>query len=213
MATVEEDLTQLEKDIRQVKIEYEQYFGGGRKRPPQDTVWRIETLLKKYSEMGGRVNFALRFRISNLAQTFAKYQDIWRKKLKAKEEGVVQRHFGAAAKAIEAERAKAHVAEVAAEQAAAAAPPAGAAAKRAAAAQVMAFSDPEREADKVRQFYDQLMEAKQKAGEKTDSLSLDSFQQFVRQKTAQLKEKGAKEVEYAISLEGGQVKLKARVKS
>jgi len=27
-----EDLGQLEKDIRQLKIEYDQYFGGGRKR-------------------------------------------------------------------------------------------------------------------------------------------------------------------------------------
>jgi len=32
--TTEEDMNQLEKDIRQLKIEYEPYFGGGKKRPP-----------------------------------------------------------------------------------------------------------------------------------------------------------------------------------
>jgi len=32
MATIDEDLSQLEKDVRQLKIEYEQYFGGGRAR-------------------------------------------------------------------------------------------------------------------------------------------------------------------------------------
>jgi len=41
-----------------------------------------------------------------MAQTYAKYRDIFRKKSKQKEEGTVQRHFGAAAKAIEAERAQ-----------------------------------------------------------------------------------------------------------
>ena len=33
MATTDEHLSQLEKDIRQLKIEYEQYFGGGRPGP------------------------------------------------------------------------------------------------------------------------------------------------------------------------------------
>ena len=33
MATVDEDLNQIERDIRTLKIEYEQFFGGGRKRP------------------------------------------------------------------------------------------------------------------------------------------------------------------------------------
>ena len=213
MASVDEDLNQLEKDIRNVKIEYEQYFGGGRKRPPQDTVWRIDAMCKKYSEMGGRINFAQRFRFNNLSQTFAKYQDMWRKKMKSKEEGTVVRHYGAAAKAVEAERAKAEAMR---------APPAEekvtpAAARRAAAAgaeSVMACSDPERDAAKIQDFYKTLVEAKKKAGENTDSLSLDGFKQFVKQKTEQLKkQKGAQEVEYAISTEGGQVKLKARVKT
>ena len=39
MATFDEELSQLEKDIRQLKIEYDQYFGGGRKRKlDQDAV-------------------------------------------------------------------------------------------------------------------------------------------------------------------------------
>jgi len=41
--TTEEDMNQLEKDIRQLKIEYEQYFGGGKKRPPTELEWRIES--------------------------------------------------------------------------------------------------------------------------------------------------------------------------
>ena len=94
MATIDEDLGQLERDIRQLKIEYDQYFGGGRKRPPTEIEWRIDTLVKRYAERGGDLKFAQRFRFSNLSQTYAKYKEIFRKKVVLKEEGKIQRHFG-----------------------------------------------------------------------------------------------------------------------
>src|SRR5271168_2236747 len=108
MATIDEELAQLERDIRQLKIEYDQFFGGGRKRPPTEIEWRIEQFFKRYAERGGELKFGQRFKFNNLTQTYAKYKDIFRKKVALKEEGRSQRHFGAAAKAIEAERAKAH---------------------------------------------------------------------------------------------------------
>ena len=82
MATIDEDLGQIERDIRQLKIEYDQFFGGGRKRPPSEIEWRIDLLMKKYSERGGDLKSAQRFRFTNLNQTYAKYKDIFRKKLK-----------------------------------------------------------------------------------------------------------------------------------
>ena len=114
MATIDEDLGSIERDIRTLKIEYEQYFGGGRSRPPTDTQWRLEVTLKKYSDRAAEFSSGQRFRYSNLTQTYAKYHDMWRKKLAQKETGASPHHFGAAAKAIEAERAR---------QAAAAKPP------------------------------------------------------------------------------------------
>ena len=42
MATIDEELAQMERDIRQLKIEYDMFFGGGRKRPPTEIEWRIE---------------------------------------------------------------------------------------------------------------------------------------------------------------------------
>ena len=104
MATIDEELGTLERDIRQLKIEYDQYFGGGRKRPPTEIEWRIDQLVRRYAERGGELKFAQRFRFNNLSQTYAKYKDIFRKRTAQKEEGKVQRHFGAAAKAIEAAR-------------------------------------------------------------------------------------------------------------
>ena len=197
MATIEEDLSQIEKDIRTLKIEYEQYFGGGRKRPPADTQWRVESLMKRYGDRGAEMSYAQRFRYTNLAQTFAKYCEIWRKKLKEREEGTTPRHFGAAAKAIEAERAKKD---------------ATAHETSAASAFAMTFSDPEREADKIEQLYRKLVEARTATGEKGGTPNFDEFTKFVREKTRQLKsKKAAAQVEYTVSVEAGRVKLKARL--
>jgi hypothetical protein len=207
MATVDEDLNGLERDIRTMKIEFEQYFGGGRSRPPNDTVWRIEQTIKRYSDRGAQLNFGQRYRLNNLTQTFIKFNDMFRKKLKAKEEGREVRHFGAAAREIEAQRAKSKPPP----------PPPEPAERRAAAKAAGEFSmstaDPAGDGEKVQKLYDALVDAKKKAGEKTDGLTLDSFKKFVHSKADQLKGKKAdKEVEFAVSLEGGQVKLKARVK-
>ena len=40
---IDGDMNQLEHDIRQFKIEFEQYFAGGKKRPPNGLEWRIES--------------------------------------------------------------------------------------------------------------------------------------------------------------------------
>jgi hypothetical protein len=206
MANIDEDLSQLERTMRVLKIEYEQYFGGGRPRPPSDTQWRCDQLIKRYADRTAEISFAQRFRYNNLSQTYAKYKDIWGKRLRQKEEGVVQRHFGAAARAIEAERARNAPAPVEA--------PSRAALVERPGGYVVSCSDPDSEKQKVEELFHVLFEAKQKAGEKVDSLSLETFSTFVRQKTAQLKKQNnCDEVEYAIQVEGGQVKFKARVKA
>ncbi len=203
MATIDEELAAMERDIRQLKVEYDQYFGGGRKRPPTEIEWRIDLIIKRYAERGGELKSAQRFRFNNLTQTYAKYKDIFRKKTKQKEEGTIQRHYGAAAKEIEAERAKKQEEEPASTDAAAEAK-----------AFRMTCSEPEREGEKVEQLYQAFLQAKQQAGEHTGKLSRSSFNEFVLKKTKELqKEKNCKDVEYVVQVVAGQVKLKALVKA
>ena len=209
--TIDEELAQMERDIRQLKIEYDMFFGGGRKRPPTEVEWRIDLLVKRYAERGGDMKFAQRFRFNNLSQTYAKYKDVFRKRMAQREEGKVDRHFGAAAKAIEAERARA-----AAAAGKTVSPPATASAPTA--AEIKAFrmvcSQPEREADKVNQLYDAFVEAKQRAGEETGKLTRSGFNEFVCKKTKDLQtSKNCRDVEYVVETVDGQVKLKALVKS
>ena len=227
MATIDEDLGQLERDIRQLKIEYDQYFGGGRKRPPTEIEWRIELVVKRYGERGGELKFGQRFRFNNLTQTYAKYKDIFRKKVQLKEEGRSQRHFGAAAKAIEAERAKAHPEAHPGLQPAVAVPASHAAPKIeapairpavAAEAPPSAFrvvcADPENESENVERLYHAFVQAKTQTGEEIHKLSQAGFKEFVRKKTKDLQEKQkCQNVEYVVEVVEGQVKLKALVKS
>ncbi len=211
MATIDEELAQMERDIRQLKIEYDMFFGGGRKRPPTEVEWRIELLVKRYGERGGDMKYGQRFRFNNLTQTYAKYKDIFRKRMAKHEEGKIDRHFGAAAKAIEAERARAQAAAAAKETEATPSVTSPAAAAK---AFRMVCSEPEREADKVDQLFEAFVQAKQQAGEETNKLTRAGFNEFVRKKTKDLQsKKNCRDVEYVVETVDGQVKLKALVKS
>ena len=194
MATIDDELSQMERDIRQLKIEYDMYFGGGRKRPPTEVEWRIDMIVKRYGERGGDMKFAQRFRYNNLTQTYAKYKDIFRKRMARREEGTVERHFGAAAKAIEAERAKTQPPEPQAFR--------------------MVCSEPENEAQKVEQLYDAFVKAKKQAGEDVEKLTRSGFNEFVKKKTKDLQsKKNCRDVEYVVETVDGQVKLKAVAKN
>jgi hypothetical protein len=196
---IDEDLVRLEADIRQLKIQYEQYFGGGKKRPPNDVEWRIEQTMKRYGDRGAEMNYSQRFRFTNLTQTYAKYREIFHKRLQMHESGTTHRHFGAAAKAIEAERVRARRA---------------ASSMPAAAADSEPAQEPQQEPERVDQLYEAFREALKQSGEATEALSRDSFEQFLQQKAAQFQEKaGAGEVEFFVSIEEGKPRLKARIKS
>lgn len=196
MATIDDELSQLEKDIRQLQIEYDTYFTGGRKRPPADTEWRVQSMIKRLSDAGGKLKFAERFRFNALASRYAKYSEVWRQRAKRVEMGGSAFSYSKVARELEqqrlAEAERQHAARIA-----------GGGAR-------VAFSDPLKEGEKVQQLYRTMIEAKEKAGEKTD-VNFEQFHQFVRNKTDQLKKQmGCKAVEYEVSVEGGQVKLKAK---
>jgi hypothetical protein len=182
--TVDEELTHLEDAIRKLKIEYDIYFNGGTSRPPTDAQWRVESVVKKYSD-ASRLSFAHRFRYNSLVQRYAMFSDMWRQKVKAREEGR------------EPPRRREEPR-----------PEPGAARPSSFAIQ---WTDPEQEQDKVERLFNVLVEAKKRCGEAADSLPMDTFKRFVKQKTEQLKkEMACQQVEYVVEIENGQVRLKAR---
>jgi len=173
--TVDEELAQLEESLRRLKIEYDIYFNGGSPRPPNDTQWRVQNLIKKYSD-AQKLTFAQRFRYNGLAQRYSLFFDLWRQRLKAKEEG-----------------RRRTPAEVRAEQ------------------KQEQWEDPGQETEKVDKLYAALIEAKQRCGEDVKNIPPEAFKRFVHQKTAQLKKDfKCQQVQYAVEVEQGQVKLKAK---
>jgi hypothetical protein len=188
----DEDLVRLERDIRQLKIEFDQYFGGGRKRPPNEIEWRIEQVIKRYGDRAAEMNYGQRFRYGNLTQTYSKYREIFHKRMQRREEGTVERHYGAAARAIEAERSRRS-------------PSSGSVA--------IACSDLERETGKVDELYRAFREALHSSGESVDRLSREKFQKFLLQKSEQIRKQQGQQIEFVVSVENGKARLKARVKS
>ena len=84
--TTDEELNVLDSQLRRLKIEYEIFFSNPTKRPPTDIEWKVLSLLRKFSD-GGRMNFSQRYRYNEMAQRYAVYSDLWRKKSRIREEG------------------------------------------------------------------------------------------------------------------------------
>ena len=157
--------------------------------------------MKRYGDRGAGMSSSQRFRYSNLSQTYAKYRQLLRKRMKAREEGTEERHYGAAARAIQGERAR--------RASSGPAPEAGAKAPF-----TISCRDPDNEKQKVEQLLTAFRSAREQTGEDTAPLTLEAFQKFVRQKNEQLqKQNGAREIEYVVTVEGSKARLIARVKS
>jgi hypothetical protein len=178
--TVDEELSKLDEGLRRLKIEYEAYFNGGAPRAPHDTVFRVESIIKKYSD-AGKMNFGQRFKFNQLVQKYAVHNDLWRKKLKEKEEG--RGRFARRREVAEA--------------------PSDGVVR-------VTCSDPASEKEKVDQLLKAVVEAKRAVGESVDNLDPMAFARFVGDKTKQIRDSlGCEKVQFSVSVEEGKVKLKA----
>jgi hypothetical protein len=210
--TTDEELNLLETQLRRLKIEYEVYFSNPTKRPPTDVEWKVLSLLRKFSD-GGRMSFSQRFRYNEMAQRYAVYSDLWRKKSRIREEGY--RRPQDALLAVQGVRpdVEEHKPQ---HNPVYGLSHAGAAAGTAPAATSQPFtlhSVDQAEREQVERLFNTLVAAKKKAGENISG-NLDSFSTFVQKKTEQIrKQYGCEGVEFSVELNDGHVKLKAKAKT
>lgn len=204
--TVDEELAVLDDAVRRLKVEYDVFFGGGSKKPPTDTEWRVQSLIKKYSD-SQKLTFVQRFKYNTIAQRFAIYSDLWRQKMKIKEEGY--RRPQDAALGVAGLR---HAEEQEAAKALAGSDPRGQPSRGEPFHVLCSHPDAEREA--VRSLYEAMVTAKKEAGETTPPGSFSAFHAFVKRKTEQLqRDLGCTAVEYSVEMQDGQVRLKAKAKT
>ncbi len=207
--TTDEELNLLETQLRRLKIEYEVYFSNPTKRPPTDVEWKVLSLLRKFSD-GGRMSFSQRYRYNEMAQRYAVYSDLWRKKSRVREEGYRRPQdalLGVQGVRPDVEEHKPHHNPVYGLSHAAAA---GAGAT----SQGFTLHNVDQgEHEQVERLYNTLVAAKKKAGENVSG-NLDSFNTFVQKKTKEIrKQYGCHDVEFSVELTDGHVKLKAKAKT
>ena len=213
--TTDEELNVLETQLRRLKIEYEVFFSNPTKRPPTDIEWKVLSLLRKFSD-GGRMSFSQRFRYNEMAQRYAIYSDLWRKKSRIREEGY--RRPQDALLAVQgvrpdAEEHKPHHNPVYGLSHAAAAAATGTASAVSSQPFTLHSAADKTEHEQVERLFNTLVAAKKKAGENVSG-NLDSFSTFVQKKTQEIrKQYGCQDVEFSVELTDGHVKLKAKAKS
>ena len=178
--TTDEELNVLETQLRRLKIEYEVYFSNPTKRPPTDIEWKVLSLLRKFSD-GGRMSFSQRYRYNEMAQRYAVYSDLWRKKSRIREEGY--RRPQDALLAVQGVRPEVEEHKPQHNPVYGLSHAAAAGASGSTSQPFTLHNVDKSEHEQVERLYNTLVAAKKKAGENVSG-NLDSFNTFVQKKTA-----------------------------
>jgi len=188
MSTYDEELEKLDDGLRRLKIEYDIFFSGNRKRPPDDLRSRVERIAQKLSEASD-MTFSQRFRYTTLVTRFYVYRDLWRRTLQGKEQGRVRNHPAAVLRP----------------------PKAPAAASRASSAFQIAITDPALEPEKVRKLYDSLVQMNPKGAGTSAQLPFEKFCDYIASRAAGIRSKyNCSSVEFSVTLDTETVRFTAR---
>jgi hypothetical protein len=200
--TTDEELNVLETQLRRLKIEYEVYFNNPAKRPPNDIEWKVLSLLRKMSD-GVRMSFSQRYRYNEMAQRYAVYSDLWRKKTRIREEGYRRPQDALlSVSGVRAEQEHKPQHQVYGVNHAAAT-----------SQHITLHNIDHAERELVERLYNTLVAAKKMAGENLTG-NLDSFSTFVQKKTDEIRKRyHCQDVEFTVELTDGHVKLKATAKT
>ena len=176
----------LEGDLRKLEGEYNMYFSGRLPRPPWETRGRVEATIKRL-DRGIIQNYGDRFRFTTLQSRFAAFVDLWDRGLRAREEGrpgpFAQRPLVQVRKRAPAQPEDKVLF-------------------------VATFKDPMKEMDKVQDLYHMLRDAREQLGEQ--NIPFHKFTELVKSQVTKLKQEGAPEVAFRVSMKDGKLNFTAR---
>jgi hypothetical protein len=190
-----DDLDRIDVMLRQCQVKWDLFFTGTEKKPPTELQGQLETLIKRLNNSEIRNN-GDRFRFQGLSARYSTFNELWQKKLRAREEGRAYGMHG-----------------LRAEKMAAVAPPRAPldGGPRPEAAREFRVSDPARDGAAVRALYDRYVEERRRTGE-PGAPAFDAFQALIgRQAQKILADKGASAVDFRLETKDGKVSLKAKV--
>jgi len=190
-----QDLDRLDQTIRQLQVKWDMFFSGTERKPPNEMQAQVEKLVRQYAFSEIRNN-ADRFRYQSLTARYNTFNELWQKRLRAREEGKAFGVHGLKADALPPPPLPS------------AAPAGGRAA--AGGSGEYRIGDPGRDAAAVRALYNQYVAERQRLGD-AGAPPFESFQQLIGQQTAKILGSGARAVDFRLDTKGGKVSLKARV--
>ena len=185
LTEIQKDLQTLAAGLKQLEAEYNMFFAGRLPRPPWETRTRIATIVKKMDRTYIQ-SVADRFQFETLQRRYQTFVDLWDRGLRAREEG---RGGPFAAPPPKETRKKEPDQKI---------------------VHVAQFHDPMREMDKLHTLYDSLMDARREAGD--DVVPFHRFAALVKDQVAKVRETGADEVAFRVTMADGKVNLTVRGK-
>jgi hypothetical protein len=192
-----DDLDRLDQQTRQLHAKWDMFFSGVEKKPPTELQSQVEKLIRQYAFSEIRNNTE-RFRYQSLTARYNTFNELWQKRLRAREEGKAFGVHGLRADALPPPSP---------------APPRAAppsAARAGGAGGEYRVGDPDRDAAAVRALYEQYVSERRRMGE-GGAPAFDSFRRLIGQQTAKILSKGARAVDFRLDTKGGKVSLKARL--
>jgi hypothetical protein len=179
---IEEDLVLLDARLKQLRLEYEQYFMGARKREPQLLRGEVQKIIAYYANVPIR-NTGHRFKFNNLRARFFAFRRHWDETQRKIEDGRYDKHRF---------QAELHDRERTAGEPEKPVPESPA---------------PERELDRLFQDW---VDARTATGQGTAGLSRERLAQQLEQQAAALRQRfGVADVRFRVVVEDGRAKLKA----
>lgn len=180
--SVADELQILDTKIKQLKLEYEQYFMGARPREPQMGRSEVQKMITRFSNTPFQ-NTSLRFRFNSLCSRFYAFRRQWDAILRKIEEGTYERQIFRA-NMRDRERGLTPGAKKGAKG-----------------------SDKAGGGDDL---YGTYIAAREKCGESVKGLSQEKLQSVIAKQRASIQEQyNCKDVQFRVVVEDGKTKLKA----
>jgi hypothetical protein len=187
---VDEELEELDQGLKRLRVEYDQFFLGILKRPPNVLQGRMQKVIVKYANQVLQKTHQ-KFRFNQLNSKFQIYRQQWGRTIRQIESGTYRGHRF---------KANLHDRERGLIPDADASPPAA------------AEPAPPVKVGAMDQLYDALLAARRRAGESGPDPDRAKLGELVRKQTAALRAKhpGAK-VRFRVAVDGKRAKLVASI--
>lgn len=198
----DEEIQVLDAKLKQLKLDYEQYFLGSRPREPAQLRGEVQKLFTLYTQSPIQ-NTAQRFRFNSLMSRFHAFRRQWDEILRKIDEGTYARHLF---------KANLHDRERFGERGATAGGAAsGAGTAQAGASAVPGASAPPRSgAAPEPDLFERYRDACVSCGQDVSKLTRDRLDAVLKRQEEDLRQRfGCAEVRFRVVVDGGKVRLKA----